>query len=93
MLLFPIKRADMAAQSGYMQAEKLRALEHVEEMYREILAATQCLTLKDLAVSGKDLIGAGMKPGREMGETLERLLALVLENPECNTKEYLLTQI
>ncbi len=93
LLLFPIKRADMAAQSGYMQAEKLRALEHVEEMYREILAATQCLTLKDLAVSGKDLIGAGMKPGREMGETLERLLALVLENPECNTKEYLLTQI
>ncbi len=92
-LLFPIKRADMAAQSGYMQAEKLRALEHVEEMYREILAATQCLTLKDLAVSGRDLIGAGMKPGREMGETLERLLALVLENPECNTKEYLLTQI
>ena len=53
----------------------------------------QCLSLKELAINGKDLMTLGMKPGREIGETLEKLLLLVLENPEYNTKEYLLTQV
>lgn len=92
-LLFLIKRADIAAQSGYMEAEKLAALAHLEALYREVLAARECLSLKDLAVTGRDLIDAGMQPGREIGEKLSELLELVLENPECNTKEYLLTQI
>ena len=46
-----------------------------------------------LAVSGKDLIAAGMKPGKEIGETLNGFLELVLEEPEKNTKEYLLSRI
>lgn len=92
-LLFAVKRADIAAQSGYREKEKLEALAHLEALYYEILAQKQCLSLKDLAVKGQDLIAAGMKPGKEIGSTLERLLNLVLENPECNTKEYLLTKI
>lgn len=92
-LLFSVKRADIAAQSGYMEEEKLRVVAHLEALYQEILEQKQCLFVKDLAVTGQDLIAAGMKPGREIGETLSRLLELVLENPECNTKEYLLTQI
>lgn len=92
-LLFPVKRADIAAQSGYMEAEKLETLARLETLYEEVLAANECLSLKDLAVTGRDLIDAGMQPGREIGEKLEALLELVLENPECNTKEYLLTQI
>ena len=59
-------------------------------MYREILEKEECIHLKTLAVSGKDLIAAGFKPGRELGRLLEELLQLVLENPECNTKEFLL---
>ncbi len=92
-LLFSVKRADIAAQSGYQEAEKLETVAHIERIYREIMMQNQCLTLKDLAVSGRDLIAAGMQPGKAMGETLNRLLELVLENPEYNTKEYLLTQI
>ncbi len=92
-LLFSVKRADIAAQSGYQEAEKLEAVAEIERIYREIIMQNQCLTLKDLAVSGRDLIAAGMQPGKAMGETLNRLLELVLENPEYNTKEYLLTQI
>ena len=50
------------------------------------------ISLKTLAVTGFDLIGAGWKPGREMGEILQKLLELVLEKPECNVKEYLLAE-
>ena len=92
-LLFLVKRADVAAQSGYQEEEKLRTLAHLEALYAEIEGRQECLSLKDLAVSGKDLIDAGMKPGKEIGTVLARLLEIVLENPECNTKEYLLTQI
>ena len=92
-LLFSIKEADLAAQSNYMREEKRRSLEQAKALYADIVNQQQCLTLKDLAVGGRDLIAAGMQPGKAMGETLDRLLELVLENPECNTKEYLLTQI
>ncbi|MDE7224542.1 MAG: polynucleotide adenylyltransferase, partial [Acetatifactor sp.] len=45
--------------------------------------------LKDLAVSGRDLIAAGMAPGREMGEMLQQMLMHVLEAPEDNSREKL----
>ena len=48
------------------------------------------MTLKDLAVTGKDLIECGMQPGKELGEALSRLLEVVLDHPEYNTKEQLL---
>jgi tRNA nucleotidyltransferase (CCA-adding enzyme) len=44
-----------------------------------------------LAVTGNDLIKAGMKPGKEVGTRLQQFLELVLEDPVRNTKEYLLS--
>lgn len=38
----------------------------------------------------KDLIEAGYQPGREIGETLNRLLEVVLVDPQKNQKEILL---
>ena len=49
--------------------------------------------LKSLAVTGKDLIAAGMEPGKEIGEKLNELLALVIDQPELNTKEELLKHL
>ena len=46
--------------------------------------------MKTLAVSGKDLLEAGMKPGKEMGNVLNQLLMHVLDYPEDNQKEVLL---
>ena len=50
------------------------------------------MSLKTLAVTGKDLIAMGWKPGKDLGETLNRLLERVLEEPEFNTKENLLEE-
>src|SRR6266576_3010796 len=49
-----------------------------------IRAAKDPLTVKDLAVKGDDLLAAGVRPGPDVGETLERLLAEVLEDPSRN---------
>ncbi len=85
-----IKRGDTLAQSDYMKEEKLATLETLKEYYQTIIEQQQCLTIKDLALTGKDLIALGMKPGKEMGETLKYLLDCVLEEPELNTKEKLI---
>ena len=92
-LLFPVKRADVLAQSDYMRREKLDSIDRWEELYREVIAQRQCVSLKDLAVTGRDLIAEGYKPGPELGQMLDELLMLVLENPQCNTREYLLQEL
>lgn len=89
-LLLPVRRADILAQSEYMRTEKLENLELWKTLYQEMLLKKQCVSLKTLAVTGRDLIAMGMNPGRELGEILQKLLELVLEHPEWNTREILL---
>lgn len=92
--LFPdyvcLKRADILAQSSYMREEKLESLEVLKGYYKKIQEEKQCLSLKELAVTGRDLIEQGMEPGRDIGEMLSYLLECVLEEPEQNQKEILL---
>lgn len=92
-LLLPVKRADMEAQSSYQKEEKQKKLKAWEECCQRIQEQQQCVTLKELAVTGSDLIDHGMAPGRELGETLQQMLDTVLDHPEYNTKEYLLSLI
>ena len=54
-----------------------------------ILADGDCLTLKNLALSGKDLMALGASHGKELGVLLAELLDIVLQAPEKNTKEAL----
>lgn len=89
--LFEVKRADILAQSDHLRREKLDYVDAYQKIYTQILERHQCLSLKDLAIDGQDLIAeAGMKPGREIGAKLHELLELVLDDPEKNTKQTLL---
>lgn len=90
--IFAVKRADILAQSAYKRTEKLQYIEEYEACYNRILGKEQCLSLKDLAVTGGDLIAAGMEPGPQLGMVLQKLFDLVLDNPEKNTKECLLAE-
>lgn len=65
--------------------------EHFAVSEDEIRRDGDCISLKMLAVTGNDLIKAGMKPGKEVGTRLQQFLELVLEDPVRNTKEYLLS--
>lgn len=92
--LFPmyllVKRADILAHSMYRREEELENLSGLQKCYEEIVADHECVSLKQLAVTGTDLIGIGMKPGKQIGEVLNELLRIVLEYPEFNNKEHLL---
>ncbi len=91
--LFDVKKADLEAQSSFQKEEKMQRLLAWKACYEEVLENKECVSLKMLAVTGSDLIAAGMEPGKELGETLSKMLEIVLDNPEYNTKDYLLSLI
>lgn len=89
-ILLDIKRADVLAQSELNQRAKLEKVKSLQRYYEEVLEQGMCTRLKELAVTGTDLIKEGMKPGREIGKVLEKMLEAVLENPDMNEKETLM---
>jgi tRNA nucleotidyltransferase (CCA-adding enzyme) len=70
--------------------QALTQIETVYKMYKVIVARGDCVSLKDLAVNGNDLIELGMKPGEEIGEMLNLLLKIVIEKPIENDRQVLL---
>ncbi len=89
-LLWELQLADILAQSPALLEHKLNALEETKKLHKEVLNRGDCVSLKQLALNGKDLIELGVTPGKEIGGILEQLLELVLDNPGLNEKERLL---
>ena len=52
----------------------------------------EALSRKQLAISGTDLRTLGVPPGPQMGAVLDRLLAMVVDDPTLNSRETLLAR-
>lgn len=90
--LFEVKAADISAQSDYLREEKYEELARLRAVYEEVVRGGDCVCVKDLAVTGRDLIGLGIPAGPGLGAALKKLLALVVEEPAYNKKEILMTE-
>ncbi len=88
-----IRRADIKGQSDYNSKVSVETLEQIIRAYDKIIEDNNALTIGDLAITGKDLIEMGMKPGPEMGKTLRKLLELVLEDPALNDRDKLMEYV
>lgn len=88
-----VKRADILAHHPQVIEQKLNYLDEVINIWEDVKLHQDCLSLKELAVTGKDLIAMGMQPGPGLGQMLQKLLEDVLEFPEHNTREYLLEAV
>jgi tRNA nucleotidyltransferase (CCA-adding enzyme) len=77
---------------GSRSSERFKSveIEKAENNIREILQEKPPVSLKDLAVNGKDLIELGYQEGKRIGEILKKLLKVVIEKPELNKKKILL---
>lgn len=73
--------------------DRLAELDAIKAKAERILAERQCLTLKDLAVNGRDVIAAGIEPGPEVGRILEGLLGRILDGEIQNDRSILLEMI
>ncbi len=92
-LLFEVNRADTSAKNPEHTQEKFEKLKEARKLYAQILDKQECVSLKELAVNGRDLIEEGFQPGKELGDILNRLLEAVIEHPELNQKETLLEMV
>ena len=61
---------------------------HASEYFDELLKTDFAKKIRDLRISGNDLITLGFK-GKEIGTVLEELFGIVTEEPSLNTKEQL----
>ena len=65
----------------------------IRRLREEIIRDGDCVSLKDLAVKGRDLLEAGVERGPMVGEILNHLFDLVLLHPEKNERELLLKEV
>ena len=63
----------------------------IRTLLAEVLTEDTCLTVKDLAINGKDLIEMGIPAGPQIGECLAFLLEQVQDEKIPNTRQALLT--
>ncbi len=88
-MLIDVKLADNLAKSPQFRRHYQETL-YIKRLLDEIIAANECFSLKTLAVSGNDLMETQNISGTEVGDALDYLLNLVIEEKCENEKKALL---
>ena len=85
--LLLLQRADTLATGVHTD---ISLFDEAESIVEALLQEDACLSLKDLAVDGRDLLALGIPAGPALGACLNRLLELVLDERLPNTRQALL---
>ena len=67
--------------------------EKTEALLNRITGENQCCRTTELKINGRDLIEAGIKPGKELGDILNRLLDMVMRKELENDRDELLKEV
>ena len=86
--LLLLQEADMGGK-GTGEAEEPDVFPEIRAALAELRAENACLTVKDLAVNGNDLLALGYQ-GKAIGEALNALLEGVLDETLPNERQALL---
>lgn len=84
--LFKVRISDLYAHNPGKIGYELKKLNELLIELDEIVAAGEAFKISDLAVNGNDLIALGYK-GKEIGEKLNEILMLVVDDRLNNMKE------
>ena len=87
-----VQRADNLAKNPALAAKENETFVQAQALLDQMEAQGQRYTLRELAVNGDDLRTLGLA-GRQIKEGLQLALQQVLEDPERNTKEQLLSYL
>ena len=86
--LYMLRDCDNAATTGD-KPDSDHLLEELKARIKRELDRNNALCLKDLRITGDDLIALGVEKGPSVGRILNALLDAVIENPALNDKEKL----
>jgi tRNA nucleotidyltransferase (CCA-adding enzyme) len=90
--LLVLQEADMG-RKGTGIPEEMAQFDILRAMIAELLAEDACFSIKDLAVTGRDLQQIGLAPGPDMGRCLNWLLGQVQDEVLPNERDILLRTV
>ncbi|MCR5495764.1 MAG: HD domain-containing protein [Treponema sp.] len=92
--LFDLRLADIYGMHNCpvegKNSQTIKLLNELSDRIKLEMEKENALSMKSLAVNGKDLIIAGIPAGKELGKVLQELFETVLEDPKQNKKEILI---
>ena len=88
--LILLHRADVGAQAEIHRAERVAHANQMLAWLDEWERQDACMSLKKLAVGGKDLMAIGIPQGKQIGICLQMLLEQVIDEQLCNERDELL---
>lgn len=91
-MLFDVRIADLEAHNPAKIAYEINKLTELKKELEQVVESGEAYRISDLAVNGNDLIKIGLQ-GREIGETLNEILSLVIDGNLENSKEAILSYI
>ena len=90
-MLAKLMRADSAA-TGTREGEPCRSADRLEQIVLKLQQEKPCLTVRDLAVNGHDLLALGYEP-KQIGKALQALLEAVTDGTVENERSALLREL
>ena len=87
--LICLQEADMGSK-GTGNPDEMLQFQQLRSILQEVLAEDACLSVKDLAINGSDLLREGFAPGKALGQCLQQLLELVQDETIKNERDALL---
>lgn len=88
--ILELKEAVLRAKGFSADDMDIKKISKIKQIYTNAKEKKECMSIKDLAVNGNDLINAGFREGKEVGKLLNELLMVVAKHPEMNSKDILL---
>lgn len=87
--LYLLNSADVRGKGRDVSAD-LERLDGLKAHVAKVISEGAAFSIRDLAISGRDLMEVGLRPGPMFGEILRTLLDEVVEEPGLNQREALL---
>ena len=89
-----LRWGDQGGKSTYpTRPDEVFNLDKERDLLSQVRQVQAPTNLSQLAVNGNDLIAAGMKPGPELGQTLDYLVQKVVDDPMLNNRDTLLSLV
>lgn len=87
--LLDLKRADALTHAP--QYASVELIDELERTLDKVIEGNEALTVRDLAVNGRDLMNLGFEQGPRIGKTLEALLRATIDDEAPNERKELLS--